>query len=189
MAASIDPATGRPRYTEGQASRIGSDLDEVSKWATDMGNRTPLTTEQRLAYKYVYPGLECYDTTLKAEFTHDGTGWELTPKIRVDYAPTMLVGTVPPQSAKLRRIEGIFTLPQTNAAGDAGLTYPKAFTGGVVSAQVSRYDHTVYGASPLVVHATQTTSVLNVRLFNSSGQPLASASGVRVTISVLGWDR
>ncbi|MCS4277710.1 hypothetical protein M2390_002919 [Mycetocola sp. BIGb0189] len=84
---STDPTTGRPMFIENQAVQVGADLDTVSRYASENGNRVALTTAERQAFKYGREGLECWDKDEKREYLWTGGAFRrrslLTSQVQV----------------------------------------------------------------------------------------------------------
>lgn len=165
-------------------------IANTSRFTTFAGGTLFVRTEAELADISAIWGSRAWTLNTRRDWIYQGSWRRAFPEPeRITVSPAVLTGGSPPADAIFRRVEGIFTSSRTNEQGDCGITYPTEFTGGVVSAQVARYDPGVYGATSHTLHTTQTLSQLNLRVYAADGKPVPSAAGIRWSVTVCGWDR
>lgn len=126
---SLDPITGAPRFQDADAPDPAVNPTEVAAYAGKVGTRLIGTTAERNAYPFTREGLKWYDTTLKTELLHNGSGWSL-PDTAWIY-PTLTSGiNTSGNEFGYRRINGVVYLRGrvlNPAGGGTVFTLPAGF--------------------------------------------------------------
>lgn len=166
-----------------------ADLERLRDLVVERGNVFKDTTAVRTSFTsdgFAQEGHLWYDTTLNAYLRYDGATWvQIWPQVLTGSGA--LVGTAPTVATPLIEKTGVTGLVATNASGDTSIVYPAVFPNGVLSAQLTRFDYSVLGATFEILAASQTVSQLNFRVFSSAGAALVSTPNLKYVYRVIGW--
>jgi hypothetical protein len=84
---SNDPTTGAPVFLDSDAPDPAVNPSEVAAYAGSVGTRLIGSTAERTGYEFAREGLRWWDTTLDAEYLHNGTGWVRVFKAKTTFTP------------------------------------------------------------------------------------------------------